>query len=247
MKKRFKYFFLLIFLGIIGYLVYCNYTIRGTWIRTHEYNSSGNRVTFMSPSVVSFSTFEVQTFEPDFERKFTSHSFLIIGKTILSNADFSASHKIPIKHIDSDSIVFKNASSTFVYRKVPDSLKEPYSVNFTNRLFEMKVQNIVDTSYFTEKEIFVKSKTPRGYEWSNAQYGTASMNGFQFFGGDFGAVFAIKKFDNQYRMYGFSKDSISFVSVREIPMTPQIKKEVELAKENVLKEREYYEQQLNKQ
>lgn len=220
MKKKIKRFLVLIILGIVVYLVYSNRRISGTWIGIHRYNNESDSIWKIShESILNFSYLNAGVYEPFISDKIHETPFVIFGNTFLNDFTY-------IKHLDKDSLVFSSDYSTFLYRKVHDSLKQKSKIEFEGKLIELKHSNSIDTVYFTSRHLLWKNAKGEKFEWSKKRYKLVTINDFQFLVTDNGIILVIKEKNKQLFFYKYWEDSINTSTLKEIILNDKLQKQV---------------------
>lgn len=226
MKKRIKRFSILLLVSLVIFLIYSNRRISGTWIGIHYYDNHSNS-NWKQPdeSILNFSAFKVNLYEPFASDDITKTPYLIIGKSILTNSknDFDI-FKTSIKHLNKDTLVFSSYNSTHVYRKVHDSLKQKNITSFTEKLIVLKSKKYIDTVYFTDKYLLLMNKKGEKLKWIDLKYQLKAIDDFQFLATDNGIMLLVKKTKEQVCFYQFSKDSVNIISVKEIHPNKKLQK-----------------------
>jgi hypothetical protein len=232
MKRKLKIITLSITVGLLLFLAYSNYRIHGTWMKLYDYETKYPETKFNGSTLLNFEYVNFQIFSPSFPDANKSKVFVIFDKVLLYDRDFP-DEDISIQRLTKDSLVFSDSRVTTVYRKIPDSLKKEDAVQFANKLIRFKINENVDTIYFSEDVMLHKNKFNGRSNWVHMRYRWVELNGFQFISNNFGYLMPVKRELGKTHFYRIYKDSIVRGSMTEINSTLEIEKEIKFKLNNL--------------
>ena len=229
MKKRFKIFLLLLLIFII-YIFYSTNKINGVWIEAYSFSKHNDSISFRPTSsrIIEINNGKI---------KIHPYSDELKGNFLLFNNHFYFSNiywNSTLKTVNKDSMVIfhnnpfiTNRKFTMVYKRIPTKYKSTNNYKLTNKFFKSENENNIDTLYFDEKFLIVKTHKKINILWENVGLiKHKSINGFDVFlsPNSFNLIF--KQKENKFYLYFLNNMKFTKIELTEIVKTNELEKQI---------------------
>ena len=223
---------------LISFIIYSNLRIKGVWIGVYEDN--GNSLFNTNNEVLVLNNFNFDKIcELNSCHDIKNEFFFTFGNTIFidEKEEYDVKWK-KINYLDKDSLVFKTYNRFFVYRKIPDSLKqkESFKINFKNKLLTISNSEFTDTIYISDKYLLFKYNKYPHKKWSNDYFEIKNIEDFKimFFNTQTSPII-IKEKDNKLFFYQYGRNKTNSLKVKEIKSNQLLNEEIKLKLINLKK------------